>query len=150
MVDRRATVTLLEGGRYEIEGVAYIAGVPNVNGMIYTKKALEKAFSRFMNLSFRPVTIGCDAEPKMATCVGEVVDWSSKGNVFRVKLKTLPFEHVSGWVKAAAGNVAIAGACQASTVAGTVEEMTVESIEKIVSFGLVTVEEVTPREKEGL
>ena len=146
MVDRRAKVTPLEGGRYEIEGVAYIAGVPNVNGMIYTRQALEEAFPRFMAKDFRPVTVGCDAEPKLATCVGEVAGWSSDGDVFRVKLKTLPLEHVSGWVEAAAGDVAIAGACQVSTVTGTVEEMTVKSIEKLVSFGLVTVDEVTPKD----
>lgn len=145
MVDRRAMVTPLEGGRFEIEGVAYVAGVPNVNGMTYTKAALEEAFPRFMNVDFRPVTIGIDAEPKLSTCVGEVIGWSSDGDVFRVKVKTLPLEGVSSWVKAAAGDVALAGACQVSAVMGSVEDMTVRSIKDIISFGIVTVDEVMPK-----
>lgn len=141
MIDRRAKVTPLEGGRYEIEGVAYVAGEPNVNGFIYTKKSLEEAFFRFMDLDFRPVTIGCAVEPKLESCVGNVEGWSVDGDVFFVKVKTFPLERVSGWVEAAAGDVALAGACQVPSMG---DEKVVEVIDKLISFGLVTVDGVTP------
>jgi hypothetical protein len=139
--NRRAKVTELVDGGYEVEGVVYVAGEPNINGITYTKEALEEVFPRFEAAGFCPVTIGCGIDADVpSNRVGAVIGWSVDGNDFSVKARILSLDHVEGWIRSATvAGIALAGACQTPML---VEDMTVRAVDKILSFGLVAVDGV--------
>jgi len=140
MTDRRAKVTRLPDGTYEVEGVAYVAGQPNVNGMIYPKGVLEKALAEFMAKDFRPVTFGCKAQPKLGDMIGEVTDGEMVGNEVRMRIKTLPSHWAAHGMAARKLDAALAG-----SGIGDLDEKTNHIRDfHITSIGIVGVGDVEP------
>lgn len=142
MTDRRAKVTRLEDGTYQVEGVAYVADQPNVNGMVYPKEVLERALTEFMGQDVRPVTFGCKASPKLADMIGEVAEGEMVGDEVRMTIRTWPSHWASHGMKAREVDAALAG----SGVGDMDEETRRLRDFHITSIGIVRTDEVEPRE----
>lgn len=142
MTDRKAKVTRQTDGTYRVEGVAYVADEPNVNGLIYPKDVLEKALAEFLAKGFRPVTFGCKVRPRLADVIGEVVGGEVRGNEVHMEVKTLPSHWASLGMKGRQFDAALAGS---GTGNMDVKTSRIHDFH-ITSIGLVGAAEVEPGE----
>lgn len=145
MTDRRARVTRLPDGTYQVEGVAYVADEPNANGMVYPKEVLERAWNEFLSKDFRPVTFGCTAEVRLAEVIGEVESGSFEGNVLHATVRTFPSHWASAGMEARKLDAALAG-----SGIGDMDEKTRYIRDfHITSIGVVRTQDVTPGENSN-
>lgn len=143
MIDRRAKVTRLPNGAYRIEGVAYVADEPNINGITYPKEVLVKALSVFLKKDFRPVLLGCGTTLRLVGAIGEVTGGRFEGNVLHMTIQTFSTGQAARDMEVLKHGVALAGTGMSN---GMDETNTVSEFE-IISIGLVPVSYVTPEEK---
>jgi len=134
MIDRRLKVTMNPDGSADVEGVAYVADTPNVNGTIYQKEVLEKALAEFMKKDFRPLTRGCQpGKPRLRDLVGQVEDGKLDGAEVSLTARVYP-----AFVEVLEGEVAFAGSGEGESETNADGDLVVRNF-KVHSIGVVPV-----------
>ena len=149
MTDRRLTVTELSEGKFVLQGVAYEADKPNINGVTYPKEVLEKALAKYLTTpeNMRLLTIGCAAKPKLRDVIGFVTDGKFVGNELHITARTLKGVAAASVAASHHNEMAFAGAGISTDM---VEESgVVEGEFEITGMGVVRLNEVTPCEHKN-
>lgn len=146
MIDRRLKVTKRPDGTITMKGVAYEAGRPNVNGLVYPREVLEGALAKYLAQPERTLvlTLGCTAEakPKLEDVIGIVTGVEFVGNELHVEAKLLKDNAFASLAAHYPDGLAFAGAGigDMDEKTSTMREFTIRSI------GLVKLSEVTGEE----
>jgi hypothetical protein len=146
MTDRKLTVKQ-RGPVFELEGVAYVADKPNVNGTIYPDAVLKVAFDEFMAKPLRPVVVGCQGGERPGDVIGQVESVTYEDGVVKVLAVTMDSPAVLARVAALVSVGKVAELAFAGTCEGMVgpDERTVERM-SIKSLGVVPLRDVEPQE----
>jgi hypothetical protein len=149
MTDRRLSATQNEDGTYTLTGVAYEAGRPNINRVVYPKAVLEKALAEYLEKpeADRLLTIGCAPRPTLADAIGVVTGGEMVGNEVRIEAKTLEGSALAAIAAAYHRDFAFAGSGMSSGTDGE-DPLIVRDFE-ITNMGVVRVEEVTVEEESS-